>query len=168
MSKCLLLSTRERALILKHRAWAADGVNFLPDTDFAPWRDHMSSEAWYQRLDPGIRFAVRLLHANGINTGQSCAGRGAPMHGDDGKGPGDEHCYDWPTVDLGSYSNDAAGFMAVAILQSYDLPVRDVSIVWDIKHGLPIGQSTWRITFWKHMEDRADQKTMFISGYRAV
>lgn len=120
----------------------------------APWRTDVEREEWYQRLDPGIRFAVRVLHARGgFETCQSCQG-----------GPG--HSYDHPTVDMIATGCDARGFAAVAALVDYGLLVRDVSIVWPIQHGVPY-EKLWRITFWKTMEDRADEIPIFLYGVQA-
>src|SRR5690348_9250045 len=52
-----------------------------------PLRSLVVDDAWYERVDVGIRFAVRALHSAGIETGQSCEG-----------GPG--HAYHAPTIDL--------------------------------------------------------------------
>ena len=119
----------------------------------APMRDKMESEAFYQSLDTGIRFAVRVLHAHGFDTCQSCQG---------GKG----HSYDEPTVEMVAQGDDAEGFGALAALRAYGLPVCAVAIVWPVQNGLPY-EKNWRITFRKTMEDRADHKPIFIFGYRA-
>ena len=37
-------------------------------------RTMLKEEAFYQGLDDGIRFAVRVLHAAGFETCQSCEG----------------------------------------------------------------------------------------------
>lgn len=119
----------------------------------AHWRDIMWAEAEYRALDPGIRFAVRVLHASGFETCQSCQG---------GKG----HSYLEPTVEMIATSDDADGFGAVAALQSYGLPVAAVAIVWPVRHGLPY-EKNWRITFFKTMEERADDTPNFIYGCQA-
>lgn len=117
-------------------------------------RDMMMPEAFYQDLDPGIRFAVRVLHAHGhIETCQSCQG-------------GEGHAYDRPTVDMIATAEDAQGFEAVAALAAYGLPVADVAILWRIKNGLPY-EKLWRVTFWKTMEDRADEQPQFVWSYEA-
>lgn len=117
-------------------------------------RNHMSEECFYQKLDPGIRFAVRVLHAAGVGeTCQSCQG-------------GDGHVYDHPSIDLIAGGSDALGFAAVAALHSYGLDVRDVSIVWNVKHGLPF-EKLWRITLWNSYPERADEQPIFISCYQA-
>lgn len=120
-----------------------------------PIRDMMMPEAFYQGLDVGIRFAVRVLHAaGGIETCQSCQG---------GKG----HSYDRPTVDLIASGDDAVGFRALAALIEYGLPVSDVSIVWPVRHGLPY-EKLWRVTFTTTTPERADEPLMFVHGYRAA
>lgn len=114
----------------------------------------MASPDWYNQLDKGIRFAVRVLHAKCIDTCQSCEG-------------GEGHSYDRPTIDMIATAEDANGFAAVAILQEYGLPVRDVSLLWPLKNGLPY-EKLWRITFWETMEDRSNELPMFIHNYEAV
>lgn len=118
-----------------------------------PIRDMMASEDWYQKLDKGIRFAVRVLHAAGFETCQSCQG-------------GEGHAYDQPTVEMVSTGDDSQGFGALAELQAYGLPIADISIRWPVRNGLPY-ERLWCITFRKTMEDRANDKPMFVYGYQA-
>ena len=120
----------------------------------APPRDMMWLEKEYRVLDAGIRFAVRVLHASGFETCQSCQG---------GKG----HAYDQPTVEMVATSNDALGFGALEALYAYGLPVSAIAIVWPVQNGMPY-EKNWRITFSETMESRADEKPMFIFGYRAL
>jgi hypothetical protein len=110
-------------------------------------------EASYGSLDVGIRFAVRVLHARGFETCQSCQG-------------GQGHSYPEPTVEMVAGGDDALGFGALDALRSYGLPVADVAIVWRVSGSHPF-EKLWRITFYKTMEDRADDKPIFIYGYRA-
>lgn len=117
------------------------------------WHDKMMPEAFYQGLDVGIRFAVRVLHAAGLETCQSCQG-------------GEGHAYDRPSVDLIAQGDEAIGFGALHALRDYGLPVADVSIVWPIRHSVPY-EKLWRITFTTTMDDRADEHPIFVSGYRA-
>jgi hypothetical protein len=119
-----------------------------------PMRDKMWSDKSYENLDPGIRFAVRVLHAAGFETCQSCQG---------GKG----HAYDRPTIEMISTGSDAEGFGALAALQAYGLPVADIAIRWPVRNGLPY-ERLWCITFTVAMEDRADHKPMFVCGYRSA
>ena len=115
--------------------------------------DSMQPQSLYQGLDPGIRFAVRVLHAAGIETCQSCQG-------------GAGHAYDQPTVDMVASAADARGFAALHALHAYGLPVAELALVWPIRHGLPY-EHLWRVTFSATMESRADERPMFIVGYRA-
>lgn len=117
----------------------------------APIHDLMWPD--YQGLDKGIRFAVKVLHAAGIETCQSCQG---------GKG----HAYDRPSIDLVALGDDALGFEALAALRNYGLPVSEVSIVWNIENSLPY-EKLWRITFFRTMESRSDESPMFVYGYRS-
>ncbi len=116
-------------------------------------RDFVGPETFYRQLDKGIRFAVRVLHTHGFETCQSCQG---------GKG----HAYDRPTIDMISTGNDAEGFGALAALQSYGLSVADIAILWPVQNGLPY-ERLWRITFTTTFERRADEKPMFVFGYRS-
>lgn len=118
-----------------------------------PFRNMMWPDKAYRSLDPGIRFAVRVLHANGFETGQSCQG-------------GDGHAYHEPTIEWPALGDDA-GFGALDALQSYGLPVNSVSIVWLIRNGVPF-EKNWRVTFRQTMEDRANDRPSFVFSYRAA
>lgn len=111
-------------------------------------------DAWYQMLDPGIRFAVRVLHARGIETGQSCEG-------------GEGHSYDRPTVDLLDGGTRPAGFAALAALEDYGLRVRDVALLWSVDKSIPV-DNFWRLTLWQAWPERADEIPMFEWCYRAT
>lgn len=108
----------------------------------------------YAGIDAGIRFAVRVLHAHGLDTCQSCQG---------GKG----HAYLEPTVDMVAGGGDADGFEALAVLANYGLPVSTVSITWNIQNGLPF-EKLWRIAFSRPFPERADDIPIFEWGYRAT
>lgn len=116
-------------------------------------RNMMAPEPWYLKLDKGIRFPVRVLHAAGFETCQSCQG---------GKG----HPYDQATIEMIATGDDSEGFGALAALQAYGLPVDAVAIVWPVKNGLPY-ERLWRITFSRDMQDRTHDKPIFIYGYQA-
>jgi hypothetical protein len=117
-------------------------------------RTKIESERFYQGLDKGIRFAVRVLHANGIDTCQSCQG---------GKG----HSYPEPTVDLPINTADYEIFGALSALSDYGLPVCSVGLVWRVQKSGLITEKLGRITFFKTMEDRTDETPNFIWGYVA-
>jgi hypothetical protein len=106
----------------------------------------------YAALDEGIRFAVRVLHAHGIETCQSCQG-------------GDGHAYPVPTVDLLA-ATDATGFAALAYLHGFGLPVVSVSKHWAVSNGEPY-EMIWRIEFARPCPERADEPLMFLWGYQA-
>lgn len=116
--------------------------------------DMVWPESEYQKLDAGIRFAVRVLHAAGFETCQSCQG-------------GLGHSYPEPTVETTALADDSSGFGALAALQEYGLPVAAVAIVWPVRNGLPY-EKNWRVTFYKTMEDRADETPIFVYGCRAA
>lgn len=117
-----------------------------------PIRSKVQTEEFYQHLDEGIRFAVRVLHANGIETGQSCQG-------------GEGHCYDLPSIEFAADADDSLGFEALSALQTYGLPVSAISIRWDIFNGLPY-QKLWRIEFVRPMANRANEKPNVVWGYQ--
>lgn len=117
-----------------------------------PVRTKMAPPLFYASLDEGIRFAVRLLHANGIETGQSCEG-------------GDGHSYEKPTIDLwGQPVENATAFHAVHVLHTYGLPVDGVELRWRIHHGMPL-EPLWRITLAEPCRSRANEKPM-LWGYQ--
>jgi hypothetical protein len=118
-----------------------------------PWRDHMMPDGFYKAIDPGVRFAVRVLHAAGFETCQACQG-------------GDGHAYHEPTVEMIASADDAQGFGAGAALQVYRLPVSKIGLTWNIRNGLPY-EKLWSIVFSKTMEDRADDKPTFVHGHQA-
>lgn len=108
----------------------------------------------YDGIDLGVRFAVKVLHAAGIETCQSCQG-------------GAGHSYPEPSIDLPARGDDADGFGALAALQAYGLPVFAVHLVWSVRNGVPY-EKLWRIVFSSTMEDRAAQWPGFIYGYMPV
>jgi hypothetical protein len=110
--------------------------------------------SWYQMLDPGIRFAVRVLHARGIETAQSCEG-------------GEGHAYDHATVDLLGGGQLPTGFAALAALEEYGLLVRGVALFWRIDKGVPV-ENFWRVTLLRPWPERADEVPMFEWCYRAT
>jgi hypothetical protein len=111
----------------------------------------LHTEAWadvdYEALDVGIRFAVRVLHAAGISTCQSCQG-------------GEGHAYVYPSIDM----TEARAFEAMAVLERYGIRVRDVSSIWRVEGGVP-GEHIWRITLYEDVAARADERPMFIAAH---
>ncbi len=117
-----------------------------------PVRDHMSQGPFYAGLDVGIRFAVRVLHAAGIDTVECCQG-------------GQGHAFAVPTVDLPP--EPGLGFAALAALATYGLDVCDVSIVWSVEGGMPT-ERRWRITLRRAYPERSDATPNFVTCYRAT
>jgi uncharacterized membrane protein len=112
----------------------------------------MMPKSFYAKLDRGIRFAVRVLHAHGFETCQSCQG---------GKG----HPYAEPSVDLPLNSTDGVVFGALCALSAHGLPVSSIAIVWNVQQSGLINEKIGRITFSRTMESRADDNPMFTYGY---
>lgn len=135
------------------QTWRGQSAEFIRDN----WRPAEQSlvveDEWYEKIDVGIRFAVRILHAAGIETCQSCEG-----------GPG--HAYDRPTIDLPA-GNRADGFAALAALASYGLDVLDVAILWPVISGLP-SERIWRITLRQGVSERAEERPIFVLHARST
>jgi hypothetical protein len=84
-------------------------------------------------LDPGIAEFVRLLHANGVETYESCEG-------------GEGHAYPEPTIRF--HGDRTEGFRAFAIAQQHGLPVSAIRRAWPIVNSEPTGPC-WEITFFE-------------------
>jgi hypothetical protein len=67
---------------------------------------------------------------------------------------------------LNATGDDAWGFAAVAALQDYGIQVMDVSLHWNIRHGLPYDRK-WRIQLRQTQVARADERPFFIQGTQA-
>jgi hypothetical protein len=87
-------------------------------------------------LDAGIRRAVEILHAAGIETFESCEG-------------GSGHAYPEPTVRF--YGDRSEGFRALAIAIQNNLPVSTVRRIWSVNDGEPTGPY-WEIVFWRKVD----------------
>jgi hypothetical protein len=88
-------------------------------------------------LDAGIRDAVLVLVAGGVETFESCEG-----------GPG--HAYPEPTVRF--YGNRAEGFRALGVAMQAGLSVAGLRRVWPILDDEPTGP-WWELTFHHHRAD---------------
>lgn len=134
----------------------ASPATTTPPPSEMPLRDMMMPDAWYDTLDAGIRFPVRVLHATGgIETCQSCEG-------------GEGHAYDRPSIDLiAAGGDDAAGFAALAALTTYAIDVFDVALLWTCHRGLPL-ERIWRVTLRRAYPERASDLPGFIASYRAT
>jgi hypothetical protein len=84
-------------------------------------------------LDRWISYAVKVLRDGGIETYESCEG---------GKG----HSYREPTVRF--HGKKADGFRALAITQTFGLPVKALRRFWSLEDGEPTGPY-WELTFWE-------------------
>lgn len=107
----------------------------------------MGPDTFYADLDPGIRFAVKVLHAHGIDTCQSCEG-----------GPG--HSYPAPTVDMRGSAHEQPAFAALHHLETYGLEVTSVAQVWNVAQGR-IHEVVWRVELRKACPERAEEWPMF-------
>ena len=84
------------------------------------------------KLDVGIKRAVDVLQANGVETFESCEG-----------GPG--HSYAEPTVRF--YGNPGAGWRALAVCLDYGLPVSAVRRVWPVLDRNDPTGPYWEVVF---------------------
>lgn len=82
-------------------------------------------------LDPGIRRAVEVLNASGVETFESCDGS-----------PG--HAYFEPTVRF--YGDRGEGLRALAVAIQAGLNVTGLRRVWPVLDGEPTGP-WWELTF---------------------
>lgn len=82
-------------------------------------------------LDPGIRKAVALMRAAGIETFESCEG-------------GKEHAYPEPTVRF--HGTPEAGYRALSVCLAHGLPISELRRTWDILDGELVGPY-WEIVF---------------------
>jgi hypothetical protein len=128
-----------------------DGTAGLP----APFRHKAMPEGWYAEIDPGIRFAVRVLHAAGFETCQACQG-------------GDGHSYPFPFVSLPRGPGAClAGHAAAHELQVYGMRVRRVLDAAEYDQGRPY-ELHWIVELEKTWPERADEKPIFVRGYIAT
>lgn len=82
-------------------------------------------------LDAGIREAVRVLRAAGVETFESCQG-------------GAGHAYPEPTVRF--HGDEGAGWEALGALIRQGLPIGDLRRTWPYTYGAPTGPY-WEVTF---------------------
>src|SRR5438094_367647 len=111
----------------------------------APLHTNVWNDGAYEDLDAGIRYSVRLLHAHGIPTCQSCEG-------------GEGHSYRYPSIDM----TESRAFEAMSVLEYAAVPVRSVSSIWRVEHAVP-DERIWRIELRKALPERADDLPTFIA-----
>ncbi len=85
----------------------------------------------YEKLDPSIREAVRVLREYSVETFESCQG-------------GEGHSYAEPTVRF--HGQREEGFRAFAAARQRGLKVYALRRVWSIEDGEPVGPY-WEMTF---------------------
>ena len=90
-------------------------------------------------LDAGIRQAVELLFAAGIETYESCEG-------------GETHSYKDPTICF--HGDRSEGFKALALALQHDLPVLTIGRVWNVIDGEPTGPH-WELVFWRKIPEES-------------
>lgn len=84
-------------------------------------------------LDPGIREAVAILFANGVETFESCEG-----------GPG--HAFPEPTIRFEGGSSE--GFRALSVAMENGLPAAHLRRAWSMQDGIPHGP-WWELIFYR-------------------
>lgn len=105
---------------------------------------------WLADVDAGIRFAVRVLDAAGIETYESCQG-------------GEGHCAVLPFVRF--HGGISEGYKAYTAVATFGLPVMHLSRFWTTQ-DLELTGPKWELIFWRPMEERADEQLMFITETR--
>ena len=83
-------------------------------------------------LDPGIKQAVEILQAEGIETFESCEG-------------GTGHAFPEPTIRF--HGHPAAGWRALALCLTYGLPVLCLRRTWYVCDRNEPNGPHWEITF---------------------
>jgi|SRR5665213_3468107 len=83
-------------------------------------------------LDPGIRHAVEVLLALGVETFESCQG-------------GEGHSYPEPTVAFNGGAGEGLRALAAAI--EWELPVRSLRRTWIVHRGIDLEAARWELTF---------------------
>jgi hypothetical protein len=84
-------------------------------------------------IDPGIRYEVRILWGNGIETSESCqGGRGHPF----------------PEKTVRFHGNASEGFKALAIALTHGLKVSTLRRYYTMTGGELTGPD-WEMTFWR-------------------
>lgn len=84
------------------------------------------------RLDKGIRKAVEILQAYGIETFESCEG-------------GLGHSYTEPTVRF--YGTPEAGWRAMGVCLAHSLPIAQLRRAWNVLDSNEPTGPHWEITF---------------------
>lgn len=102
-----------------------------PQSDPADMESGTASASYDPPLDEGIRYAVEVLNAAGVETFESCEG-------------GQGHAYPEPTVRF--HGNQAEGLRALSAAMAADLPVSDLRRVWLILDQEPTGP-WWELVF---------------------
>lgn len=87
-------------------------------------------------LDAGIKRAVELLYAAGVETYESCEG-------------GEGHSYTEPTIRF--HGDRSEGFRALALILQNDLPISALRRIWTLDDGEPTGPK-WEIVFWRRLD----------------
>jgi hypothetical protein len=88
------------------------------------------------KIDLGIKKAVEILKASGIETFESCEG-------------GDGHAFTEPTIRF--HGTPEAGWRAVAACLAHGLPIQCVRRVWYILDGNEPTGPKWEVVFRKRL-----------------
>jgi hypothetical protein len=87
---------------------------------------------WESELDPRIAAYVKTLRENGVETFESCE-----------SGPG--HAFPEPTIRF--HGKRPEGLRALAVAQTYGMPIGELRRSWPIIDGEPTGPY-WELTFY--------------------
>jgi hypothetical protein len=88
-------------------------------------------------LDPGIRRAVEVLQAGGIETFESCEG-------------GEGHAFPEPTIRF--HGDPPAGWKAIGVCLANGLPILSLRRVWYVLDGNEPTGPHWEVTFRQRLD----------------
>jgi hypothetical protein len=87
--------------------------------------------AWLGDIDRGIRYAVKILSENGVETYESCSGE-------------KNHAFLEPTIRFHGVASE--GYRAAHIALVHGLPIWELRRFWSVTNGELTGP-TWEMTF---------------------
>jgi hypothetical protein len=112
-------------------------VRSTPKQQAATPKSQPSSLTLPCELDPGIRRAVEVLQAAGIETFESCEG-------------GTSHAFPEPTIRF--HGDPEAGWRALGVCLAYGLPILALRRVWYVLDSNEPTGPEWEVTFRERLD----------------